>query len=268
MDSATTLSTVRPVSSSFFCSSKNPKFSNLSNPKPPHPVIRCFHSQNPCRNSVYPIKPTSRTPFHCSAVTSQASGSGNLTSASIGAVAKLRVLIEELQSLTEPVDRVKRLLHYAELLPSFEDSLKTTENRVPGCTARVWIHVELDSENRLRFLADSDSEITKGYCACLVWVLDGATPEEILAVKTEDLGPLSVAGLNGKGSGYSSSRANTWHNVLMSMQKRTKALVAKREGRLQGDPFPSLIVSADGIQAKGSYAEAQVKFSSQCLLYG
>ncbi|XP_075523616.1 quinolinate synthase, chloroplastic [Primulina tabacum] len=262
MDSATTLSTVRAVSSSFLCSSKNPKFSNLSNPKPAHPVIRCFHSQNTCRNSVSPIKPTSRTPFHCSAVTSQASGSANLTSTATGADAKLRVLIEELQSLTEPVDRVKRLLHYAELLPSFEDSLKTTENRVPGCTARVWIHVELDSENRFRFLADSDSEITKGYCACLVWVLDGATPEEILAVKTEDLGPLSVVGLNGKGRGYSSSRVNTWHNALMSMQKRTKALAAKHEGRLQGEPFPSLIVSADGIQAKGSYAEAQARFLS------
>ncbi|XP_073158828.1 quinolinate synthase, chloroplastic [Henckelia pumila] len=259
MDSAATLSTVRAVSSSFFCTSKNPKFSNLYSPKPAHPVIRCSHSQNPCRNSVYPLKLTSGTPFHCSAV---ASGTSNLTSTATGAGSKLRVLIEELQSLNEPVDRVKRLLHYAELLPSFEDSLKTTENRVPGCTARVWIHVELDSENRLRFLADSDSEITKGYCACLVWALDGATPQEILAVKTEDVAPLSVVGLNGKGRGYSSSRANTWHNVLMSMQKRTKALVAKREGRLQGQPFPSLIVSADGIQAKGSYAEAQARFLS------
>ncbi|KZV34760.1 quinolinate synthase, chloroplastic-like [Dorcoceras hygrometricum] len=262
MDSATTLFTVRAVSSPLFCSSKNPKFSHLSNPTPAYPVIRCFHSQNPCRNSVYPLKRTSRTPLHCSAVTTQASERGNPTSTSTSAEAKLRVLSEELQSLSEPVDRVKRLLQYAELLPSFEDSLKTTENRVPGCTARVWIHVELDTGNMIRLFADSDSEITKGYCACLVWVLDGAAPEEILAVKTEDLAPLSVVGLNGKGRFYSSSRANTWHNVLMSMQKRTKALVATRQGRLQGEPFPSLIVSSEGIQAKGSYAEAQARFLS------
>lgn len=69
---------------------------------------------------------------------------------------------------------------------------------MPGCTAQVWLHVELDDDNKSRFLADSDSEITKGFCACLVWVLDGATPEEVLAVKTEDLGALSVVGLNGR----------------------------------------------------------------------
>lgn len=163
------------------------------------------------------------------------------------------------------MDRVKRLLHYAELLPLFRDSLKSTNSRVPGCTAQVWLHVELDDDNRLRFLADSDSEITKGFCACLVWVLDGATPDEVLAVKTEDLGALSVVGLNGRRGG-SRSRANTWHNVLMSMQKRAKGLVAEREGRPRGEPFPSLIVTADGIQAKGSYAEAQVELLLNLLL--
>lgn len=118
----------------------------------------------------------------------------------------------------------------------------------------------MDGENRLRFSADSDSEITKGFCACLVWALDGATAEEVLAAKTEDFGALSVAGLNGRRGGNSSNRANTWHNVLMSMQKRTKGLVAEREGRPRGEPFPSLIVTADGVEAKGSYAEAQVGF--------
>lgn len=128
---------------------------------------------------------------------------------------------------------------------------------MPGCTAQVWLHVRLDGENKVRFFADSDSEITKGFCACLVWILDGAAPEEVLAMKTEDLGALNVMGLNGKGVS-SSSRVNTWHNVLMSMQKRTKALVAEMEGRMRSEPFPSLVITAEGISAKGSYAEAQV----------
>lgn len=128
---------------------------------------------------------------------------------------------------------------------------------MPGCTAQVWLYVEMDGENRLRFMAKSDSEITRGFCACLVWMLDGATVEEVLDVKTEDLGPLSVVGFNGKKT--TSSRVNTWHNVLMSMQKRTKGLVAEREGRPRGEPFPSLIINADGIQAIGSFAKAQVK---------
>ncbi|KAL2243916.1 UNVERIFIED_CONTAM: Quinolinate synthase, chloroplastic [Sesamum indicum] len=257
------------VSSSFFCNSRNPKFSCVSsNPKPASPpIVRCSQSENPHLNSWYPLKPISGTAFSCTAVTSHhtnTSGSGNLTASTAAAAAttraKLQLLIQEFQSLTVPLDRVKRLLHYAELLRPLGDSLKSNDSRVPGCTAQVWLHVELDDNNKLRFLADSDSEITKGFCACLVWVLDGATPEEVLAVKTEDLAALSVVGLNRKASGYSSSRANTWHNVLMSMQKRTKALVAEREGRPRGEPFPSLIVSAEGIQAKGSYAEAQARF--------
>lgn len=253
MDSAAISMTA--VSSSFFHSSSNPKFSHFPNPIPAFPpIVRYIHSQSPHLNSCYPLKPVSRTAFSCSAVTS----GGDTFTAAAPAKAKVQLLIQEFQSLTDPVDRVKRLLHYAELLSPFDDSMKIADNRVPGCTAQVWLRVKMDDANRLRFLADSDSEITKGFCACLVWALDGATAEEVLAFKAEDFEALSVVGLNGRKGGYSSSRANTWHNVLMSMQKRTKGLVAERQGRPLGEPFPSLIVTADGIQAKGSYAEAQV----------
>lgn len=105
----------------------------------------------------------------------------------------------------------------------------------------------------MRFLGDSDSEITKGYCSCLISVLEGALPEEVVAMKTEDLGELNV-GVK------VDSRSNAWHNVLVSMQKRTKALVAQRDGKSIGEPFPSLLITADGVGAKGSFAEAQVRY--------
>ncbi|KAJ8536526.1 hypothetical protein K7X08_034927 [Anisodus acutangulus] len=201
-------------------------------------------------------KPSNSTTFTCSFPSqSQPHAPSNIFSSS---TTKLQLLISELQSLVEPIDRVKRLLHYAALLPSMDASMKTTSNRVPGCTAQVWLHVSLDDENKMRFVADSDSEITKGFCACLVWVLDGAAPDEVFALKAEDLNDLNVVGLNGKGG--SVSRVNTWHNVLVSMQKRTRAVVAAREGKPRSEPFPSLVVTADGIQPKGSYAEAQARF--------
>ncbi|KAF2293256.1 hypothetical protein GH714_040624 [Hevea brasiliensis] len=124
-----------------------------------------------------------------------------------------------------------------------------------GCTARVWLDAQLDHCGKIRFLADSDSEITRGLCACLLSVLDGAAPEEVLSLKTEDLVALNV-GL----PGGERSRANTWHNVLVSMQKRTKKLIAEREGKKPFDPFPSLIITSKGIQARGSYAEAQARY--------
>ncbi|XP_022893006.1 quinolinate synthase, chloroplastic [Olea europaea var. sylvestris] len=265
MDSGTLA--MRAVSSSLFYNSPKPKFNHLSNPVR-KPVIRCIYTRNPCLNSCFSVKPTSITPFSCSAVTSPLPGSDNLATAEAATgtrattEARLHLLIQEFETLLEPVDRVKKLLQYGNLLPPSEQSLKTTENRVPGCTAQVWLHVSLGNDNKVRFLADSDSEITKGFCACLVWLLDGAEPEEVLALKTEDLEAINVMGLNGKRGSSTKSRANTWHNVLVSLQKRTKALVAEREGRPRGEPFPSLIVDVDGIQAKGSYAEVQARFLS------
>lgn len=199
--------------------------------------------------------------FSCSAVTSFTSHQLDVSAGSYKA--KLQLLTADFQSLQEPIDRVKRLLNYASSCPSMEESLKTLENRVPGCTAQVWLHVMMDDEGRIWFSADSDSEITKGFCACLIAVLDGTTAEEVLELKTEDLAALNVLGFNGRGGLPSTpSRVNTWHNVLVSMQKRTKVLVAEREGRPPGELFPSLVITADGIQAKGSYAEAQARFLS------
>ncbi|PWA82220.1 Fe-S metabolism associated domain, SufE-like protein [Artemisia annua] len=176
-----------------------------------------------------------------------------ITPDSSSAQSKLETLTHQFKSISQPVDRVKHLLHYAQMLPEFNQSLKVTANRVPGCTAQVWIDARLDDDGKMRFLADSDSEVTKGYCSCLISVLDGALPEEVVAMKTEDLGELNV-GVK------VDSRANTWHNVLVSMQKRTKALVAERDGKSVGDPFPSLVITKDGVGAKGSFAEAQARY--------
>ncbi|XP_027126515.1 quinolinate synthase, chloroplastic [Coffea arabica] len=261
---------MRASCSSFFSKSLSPFNTNHRTLRPCFPFykppIRCLDILNSDPNSQPLFKSTSEDPsgkipsFSCSAVTSFTSHQPNISSNSRE---KLQLLVSEFQALKEPVDRVKRLLNYASCCPSMEASLKIAANRVPGCTAQVWLYVMMDDDQRMRFLADSDSEITKGFCSCLISVLDGATAEEVLELKTEDLGALSVVGLNGIG-GLSStaSRVNTWHNVLVSMQKRTKALVAERQGRPRGEPFPSLIVNADGIEAKGSYAQAQARFLS------
>lgn len=112
----------------------------------------------------------------------------------------------------------------------------------------------------MQFSADSDSEITRGYCACLISVLDGASPDEVLELHPEDFAELNVVGSSGKGG--SQSRVDTWHNVLIAMQKRAKAAIAEREGRPPVDPFPSLVIGSGGIRAQGSYAEAQVRYMS------
>ena len=44
----------------------------------------------------------------------------------------------------------------------------------------------------MRFDADSDSEITSGFCHCLVLILDGTTSDELLAAKTDDLAAINI----------------------------------------------------------------------------
>lgn len=178
---------------------------------------------------------------------------------------KLQRLVLEFKSLEEPLDRVKRLLHYAENLPPCDESCRVTENRVKGCATQVWLEAEMDKFGKMRFRADSDSEISKGFCSCLIWMLDGAEPEEVMEMKTEDLEHVNV-GLYVKAN----SRVNTWQNVLISMQKKTKALVAVLADR-EGNPptlepnLPSMLVSAANefnTKTQGSSSDVQV---SQCL---
>ncbi|KAH7528387.1 quinolinate synthase, chloroplastic [Ziziphus jujuba] len=265
MDSSSATMAVR-ASSSSFSSSSSPFFSiSSTNGNPDHPSprlfklktrktqipkpLRCIQSPPHDSNSFKPAPRNSGSPFSCSAVTVSPTRTSDLVPF------KLQRLVSEFQALSEPIERVKRLLYYAGLLPRFEDLARVDSNRVMGCTARVWLEARMDKEGKMRFAADSDSEITRGFCSCLISVLDGASPEEVLAVKTEDLAALNV-GL----AGGQHSRVNTWHNVLISMQKKTRALVAQREGKAPFEPFPSLVITSDGIRAKGSYAEAQARF--------
>lgn len=145
----------------------------------------------------------------------------NTLTSSHGVTDKLNNLTIEFSSLSEPIDRVKRLLHYASLLPPLDRSDRVPENRVTGCSTDVWVVAHIDKGRRMRFQADSDSEISKGFCWCLVWMFDGAEPEEVLNVEKDVLVGMNV-GLNNV---KARSRINTWHNVFFAMQKATQDLI-------------------------------------------
>ncbi|KAL0877491.1 hypothetical protein Bca101_027196 [Brassica carinata] len=205
-----------------------PKFS----PKLPR-RIRCMQDSNINLNFGSKSKPNHEFPV--SFATASVEAPRETTTRTItSADDKLRLLVSEFRSLKEPIDRVKRLLNYAMDLAPLDDSARVPENRVPGCTTQVWLDIKMDELGRMRFRADSDSEISKGFCSCLIWILDGAKPEEVMGVRGEDLAEMNV-GVHGKAQ----SRVNTWHNVLMSMQKRTMALVVDADvAHCGGDRAP------------------------------
>ncbi|KAF6175378.1 hypothetical protein GIB67_036469 [Kingdonia uniflora] len=106
---------------------------------------------------------------------------------------KIGCIMSEFKSLLEPIDRVKRLLDYAAVLLEFDESERVRVNiKVNGFSVQVWLCVGMDEFCRMRFSADIDSEIIQGFCSCLVWILDGDYPNEVMGLKIENLSTLNI----------------------------------------------------------------------------
>jgi cysteine desulfuration protein SufE len=71
------------------------------------------------------------------------------------------------------------IMELGEKLPSLDESLKTEQHTVKGCQSKVWLVPEKQGD-RLKFLADSNSAITKGLVSLLVRVFGEQKAEDIL----------------------------------------------------------------------------------------
>ena len=77
-------------------------------------------------------------------------------------------------------DRYRFLIDLGRELPAFPADQKTDANIVHGCQSQVWMIADAQEDERIEFLADSDSTIVKGLIAILRAVYSGYTPREIL----------------------------------------------------------------------------------------
>ncbi|KAG8048466.1 hypothetical protein GUJ93_ZPchr0009g1052 [Zizania palustris] len=179
---------------------------------------------------------------------------------------RLHRLAEEFRAVPE-AGRARRLLAYAAALPRLGDADRVAANRVMGCVAQVWLVGRCDGAGRMRFAADSDSELSRGYCACLISALDGAHPDEVLDVDPADLAPLG-------GRRWDAVRGPAHGTTCSSACKSVRGRLSRcvREGPL--GVVPVAVIGRDGtVRAQGSYAEAQVSspplqfclFSFRCL---
>jgi cysteine desulfuration protein SufE len=87
-------------------------------------------------------------------------------------------------------ERLGAIVDAARHLPSFEASLRTETNLVPGCTSRVWLTGEC-REGHCHFRADCDSPLVRGLVILLAQAYDGGTPAEVWAtspIVLEELG--------------------------------------------------------------------------------
>ncbi len=90
-------------------------------------------------------------------------------------------LIENFDLLEDWEQRIEYVIDLGRDLAPLPDADRTPENLVPGCAAQVWLATR-HQDDRLIFLADSDSAISKGNVALLLMLFSDRTPAEILAL--------------------------------------------------------------------------------------
>ncbi len=120
-------------------------------------------------------------------------------------------IIDEFANFDEWLDKYAYIIDLGKQCPPIDPKDKTDSNLIKGCQSRVWLSCE-HRDDRLWFRADSDAVITKGIITLLIRVLDGQTPQDILAA---DLAFIDQIGLK-------EHLSPTRSNGLTSMVKQMK----------------------------------------------
>ena len=94
--------------------------------------------------------------------------------------ADLADLVESFDLLGDWESRIEYVIDLGKDLAPLPEADRIEANKVPGCAAQVWLAVRRDGD-RMTFLADSDSALSKGNIALLLKLYSGRTPAEILA---------------------------------------------------------------------------------------
>jgi cysteine desulfuration protein SufE len=109
---------------------------------------------------------------------------------------RLDEIVDEFADL-EPRERLELLLEFAENLPPLPPEYQALrdagENRVHECQTPVYMWVVLD-EGRVQIYADvaEEAPTVKGFVAILVEAFSGATPGDVLAVKSNLISRLGL----------------------------------------------------------------------------
>lgn len=136
---------------------------------------------------------------------------------------KQQDLIAEFADIEDWMDRYGYIIDLGNQLPAIEEEKKTPANLIEGCQSRVWLDAELDGDGKIQYTADSDAIIVKGIISLLISVLNGHTPDEILAA---DLHFINDIGL---GEHLSPTRSNGLLAMVKQMRMYAMAFKAKMQ---------------------------------------
>lgn len=97
-------------------------------------------------------------------------------------------------------------------LPPLEEKYRVNENLVKGCQSKVWLTSKF-LNGKILFMADSNTDVTKGLISMLIRIWNGRAPEEILHTDLyfiEKIGMHRVVG---------SQRSNGFASMIKQMKR-------------------------------------------------
>lgn len=106
-------------------------------------------------------------------------------------------------------------------LPEFPEEERIDANIIKGCQSKVWLTARLEDE-KVVFLADSNTDITKGLISLLIRVLSGRPPQEILNAELEFIDKIGMGNIIG------SQRSNGLAAMIKQMKLYALAFQAKQ----------------------------------------
>ncbi|WPR77857.1 SufE family protein [Algoriphagus sp. NG3] len=106
-------------------------------------------------------------------------------------------------------------------LEGFPESERIEGNTIKGCQSKVWLIAE-EKDGQVHFLADSNTDITKGLISLLLRVLNYRSPEEI--IKAE----LNFVERIGMGSIIGSQRSNGFASMIKQIKLYALAIQSKQ----------------------------------------
>jgi cysteine desulfuration protein SufE len=128
---------------------------------------------------------------------------------------KQQQLLDDLSLFQDWTERYEYVISLGKKLAPMDDGVKDSDHLIKGCQSQVWLDATY-ADGKIRYVADSDSVITKGMIALFVSVLDDETPDAIL---TADLSFIDQTGLK---EHLAPTRANALN--LMATQMKQRAL--------------------------------------------
>jgi len=131
---------------------------------------------------------------------------------------KQQQLLEELDLFQDWTERYEYVIGLGKQLPAMDKALLTEDRLIRGCQSQVWLEASKEGD-KVRFVADSDSLITKGMVAIFVRILDNESSDDIL---TADMSFIDKTGLK---EHLAPTRANAL-NLMASQMKKYALLLS------------------------------------------